>query len=240
MMSWLRKVEHELKQTVMRPGTQLTRGQKFLRLCIDLARHARRELRDHSAPTMAAALTYRTIFGFVPMLVMALIVFRAFGGFADSQDGLRNVVYDLLEVQVQALEESADPPEEEDGSAAAPEEPPRSYFLRKIDRTLEVNTPQVDPNADEDIQREQANAEMRQRIDQLLGGLSEGASSISIGSIGVIGMLVLIWAALGLVVTVERTFNVVYNAPSGHLEGLLKNGQQRQSMDQEFESRPKV
>ena len=56
---------------------------------------------------------------------------------------------------------------------------------------------------------------MRAKIDELIGGLAEGATSINIGSIGVVGMLLLIWAAVGLIVTVEKTFNVIFRAPEG-------------------------
>lgn len=222
-------IKREVVISITRPRTQLTRWQRLFRYAIDLARHARQELRDHSAPTMAAALTYRTIFGLVPMLVMAMIVFRAFGGFADSQDGIRNLVYDLLELQVEVVDQvqtdlpAADPeiiepnapsaiPQEND---AAPANAPGSWFTRKIQQTIEAQATTIDPALQAELDRQKANAEMKERIDDLVGGLSEGASSISINSIGVIGMLVLIWAALGLIVTVEKTFNVIYNAPSG-------------------------
>lgn len=222
-------IKREIVTSITRPRTQLTRWQRMFRYAIDLARHARQELRDHSAPTMAAALTYRTIFGLVPMLVMAMIVFRAFGGFADSQDGVRNLVYDLLELEVELVEQvQADPPaadpqitEPNTPSAAAPESdaaparPPGSWFTRKLQQTIEAHENKVDPAVQAELDRLKANAEMKARIDEFVGGLSEGASSISINSIGVIGMLLLIWAALGLIVTVEKTFNVIYNAPSG-------------------------
>jgi len=65
------------------------------------------------------------------------------------------------------------------------------------------------------LEQARANAEMRRRIDEMVGGLAEGATTISIKSIGVVGMLLLIWAAVGLIVTVEKTFNVIFKAPSG-------------------------
>lgn len=206
MRPWLRKLERELRVTLTRPGAQLTRGQRFLRLCIDMGRHARQELREHSATTMAAALTYRTIFGLVPMIVMAMIVFQAFGGFSDSKDGLRDLVYDLLEIQVDAVEVING----EDNEEAVQEVSERSWLGTQIDFGLGL-----DPATGAEVEARQANAEMRQRIDDLIGGLADGATSINIGSIGVAGTLLLIWAALGLIVTVEKTFNVIFNAPSG-------------------------
>ena len=223
MKSWLTQLERELKVTLTRPGAQLTRGQRLIRYSIDLARHARKELRDDSATTMAAALTYRTIFGLVPVVVMALIVFQAFGGFAGSKEGLTEIVYTYFD-----LNGHASPTNEDDKPVGVldsqivynQEQVKRLQARAWIDRTsftraISFKLLAFDPEIEEALARERANREMRQRIDELVGSLAEGATSIRIGSIGVVGTLILIWAALGLVVTVENTFNIIYNAPSG-------------------------
>jgi membrane protein len=213
--AWLKKLEHELRITLTKPGAQLTRGQRTIQLSIDLARHARRQLRENSATTMAAALTYRTIFGLVPMLVMALIVFRAFGGFDDSKDGLTNLVYKYLELEIDAaaqVEEAGDGSTEAVDAPTSDPPPTRSWLGTQIDLVLADEDSFAESEAAE---QERANAEMREKIDELVGGLAEGATSISIGSIGVVGMLLLIWAAVGLIVTVEKTFNIIFKAPEG-------------------------
>lgn len=215
MKAWLKKLEHELRVTLTKPSAQLTRGQRTIHLSIDLARHARRLLRENSASTMAAALTYRTIFGLVPMLVMALIVFRAFGGFADSKEGLTDLVYQYLNLEIDAaavVEE--EPPEADAGGESDTDEPEAidSWISEQIDLVFGEEDAIAEAEAAEQAR---ANAEMRARIDGLVGGLAEGATSISIGSIGVVGMLLLIWAAVGLIVTVEKTFNIIFRAPQG-------------------------
>lgn len=53
--AWLHNIERELRETLTNPAGQVTRGQRLLFFCFGLFRHARRELTDHSAPTMAAA-----------------------------------------------------------------------------------------------------------------------------------------------------------------------------------------
>jgi membrane protein len=215
MKQWLKTLEHELRVTLTKPGAQLTRGQRFIQFSIDLARHARRQLRENSATTMAAALTYRTIFGLVPMVVMALIVFRAFGGFADSKDGLTNIVYEYLELNIDVATEvdqgssddlppNIDPLESDDLS--------RSWLGKQIDFVMGDEYAQAQQD---ELEQARANAEMRRRIDEVVGGVAEGATSLSFKSIGVVGMLLLIWAAVGLIVTVEKTFNVIFNAPTG-------------------------
>lgn len=216
MKAWLKKLEHELRITLTKPGAQLTRGQRTIQLSIDLARHARRLLRENSATTMAAALTYRTIFGLVPMLVMALIVFRAFGGFADSKEGITDLVYQYLQLEIDATSAIDQAPPEEDDTPPTEQltDPPpqRSWLAMQADLVLGNEEAIAQAEAAEQAR---ANAEMRKRIDEFVGGLAEGATSISIGSIGVVGMMLLIWAAVGLIVTVEKTFNIIFKAPSG-------------------------
>lgn len=215
MKDWLKKLEHELRITLTKPGAQLTRGQRTIQLSLDLARHARRQLRENSATTMAAALTYRTIFGLVPMIVMALIVFKAFGGFDNSKDGLTKLVYNYFNLNIESVE-PIDPasPDETLVEDPVPDEPlpERSWLGTQIDLVLGDEEALAKAKAAEQAR---ANAEMRAKIDELLGGLAEGANSISFGSIGVVGMLLLIWAAVGLIVTVEKTFNVIFKAPQG-------------------------
>lgn len=259
VMRWIKQLEQRLRATAADSDTSLTRGQRFLWFCLDLGRHARKELRDDSAPTMAAALTYRTIFGLVPMVVMALIVFRAFGGFEDTQQSLTDDVYDMLgieevdtEAELAKLIEQAEALEKAKLEAAAtkqpaparipdldpknPTPPPAkpappneaqanapnskaSWWGKPFKQVASVDPADADKLADPELEAKRAqliaNAEMRERIDDLLQGLAKAATSIKIGGIGIIGMLLLIWAAIGLIVTVEKTFNVVFNAPQG-------------------------
>ena len=49
---------------------------RFLQVC----RYAVGELREHRARQMAAALTFHTIFALIPVVVLAILVFRALGG----------------------------------------------------------------------------------------------------------------------------------------------------------------
>ncbi len=57
--------------------------------------------------------------------------------------------------------------------------------------------------------------EVRERIEEVVNPIIQNAWSLNFGSIGAVGMLVLIWAALALLVTVETAFNTVYKAPAG-------------------------
>ncbi|XAM00530.1 YihY family inner membrane protein [Phycisphaeraceae bacterium D3-23] len=208
-MKWFHRLKLELRIALTRPRTNLTRGQRFVRYCMDLALHARNELREDAATTMAAALTYRTIFGLVPVLVMTLIVFRAFGGFDDNaQNGLRDMVYSVLEIERPDPTPTDDPAED-------------AKLQLNVDDFPEMFRPLVEEAIAKSIQESplaaagRAEIELQQRIDNILGDLSSRAANIDMSKIGVVGMLILIWAALGLIVTIEKNFNVIFKAPQG-------------------------
>ena len=221
MLHWLHRLYRETRLALTRPKTQLTRGQRLIRYGIDLGRHARNELRNDSAATMAAALTYRTIFGIVPLIVMTLIVFKAFGGFSDTQQSLTGLVYGALELEVevetQPPPDSTDPPGSPGSPGSAdpaipPDTSPAPFSWMQPLPPVHADEGAVsDPEQD----RAQANQEMRRRIDALLGDIAGRAGDIHIGSIGVVGTLALIWAALGLIICIEKNFNVVCKAPQG-------------------------
>ena len=65
---------------------------------------------------------------------------------------------------------------------------------------------------------------LRASIDKIVGDLTEKAANVSFGSIGMVGLAVLIWAGLSLVITVEQAFNQIYQCPDGrpwHMRILL-------------------
>lgn len=63
----------------------LARTWSYLR---DLARHGGRQLVRDRAPQLAAALSYRTVFSLIPVLVLGLIALKAFYG----EDGIRDLL----------------------------------------------------------------------------------------------------------------------------------------------------
>ncbi len=70
---------HWLKRVVTQPREELDRWQKAVRFTYDLGRFGARQLRHDRAQEMAAALSFRTIFGLLPVLVVATVVVRALG-----------------------------------------------------------------------------------------------------------------------------------------------------------------
>ena len=154
-----------LEWLIGHPVAELSRAQRFLRFVVNLVRHCSRELRDNDASEMAAALTYRTIFGLVPLMMVSMLAFRLFGDMETAARHLQSAAYRFFNYQ-------------------------------------------VDPNRPEA-------AAFKEALDERLLALMTSVSDLSFEAIGAVGALLLIWAALGLLVSLENAANQIYRAPRG-------------------------
>jgi membrane protein len=154
-----------LEWLLSRPVAELSRAQRFLRFAVDLTRHASRELRDDDAGQIAAALTYRTIFSLVPLLMVSMLAFRMFGDMDVAYRNLQTAAY--------------------------------AFFNYQVDAT-----------------RPEAVA-FKAELDERLLAIMKAVSSLRFETIGAVGALLLIWAALGLLVSFENAANRIYRAPRG-------------------------
>lgn len=148
-----------LKRLLSTPTEELNRWQYALRFTLELCRHGGRRLAEDRAGQMAAALSFRTIFGLVPVIIIAILLFRAFGG----ADLFANLIQQLVEAA--NLHDVKSP----DGSQSLAE--------------------------------------------WLTGIVTYMDAHINGRTIGVIGLLVLAWAAISLLSTIERCFNTICQAP---------------------------
>lgn len=184
------------------PLSELNRWQRSARYVVGIARYGAHELKEDRASQMAAALTYRTIFSLVPLFVLSLLVFNAFGSFASVGGDLQNKIYDYLGLNAITLESSAEPSAPEAVETAAP---PSDATAPEPD-TADAGT--------EDLPAENI-ADTKARVDELLSDLQQQVASVNLTSIGMVGLGLLIWAGLSLVVSLETCFNRVYHAPQG-------------------------
>jgi len=159
------RLQRYLEWLVTHPVAELSRAQRFLRFAVNLVRHCSRELRANDAGEMAAALTYRTIFGLVPLLMVSMLAFRLFGDMEKAARELQSAAYAFFNYEVD------------------PARPEAMAFKTALDERLF------------DVMR-------------AVGGLSFEA-------IGAVGALLLIWAALGLLISFEDAANRIYRAPRG-------------------------
>jgi membrane protein len=159
------RLESYLEWLITHPVAELNRAQRSLRFAVDLVRHCSRELRENDAAQMAAALTYRTIFGLVPLLMVSMLAFRLFGDMETAARHLQTAAY--------------------------------AFFNYEVDAT-----------------RSEATA-FKTALDERLLGLMRSVSELSFEAIGAVGALLLIWAALGLLISLENAANRIYRAPRG-------------------------
>ena len=106
-MDPLVRLESYVEWLIAHPVAELSRAQRFLRFAVELARHGARELRNNDAAQMAAALTYRTIFGLVPLLMVSMLAFRLFGDMEAAARHLQSAAYAFFNYQVDSSRSEA-------------------------------------------------------------------------------------------------------------------------------------
>jgi YihY family inner membrane protein len=150
-------------------------------------------------PLMAAALAYRTIFGLVPVLIIALSMLGAFA----SERGIKEVVDSSL--RYSGLAEVFQIEEKAGGDSGAPQQTPQQPPQQQ--KPPEADTGEKPVVSGPVIQRE--------KLDEWVKSLSGGVKSISFTGIGIASLLLLIYAAVSMVVEIEYAFNRIYEAPAG-------------------------
>ena len=135
-----------------------------------LWRHCLRLLKVNRCGTQAAALSYHTIFGIVPLAIVMLLIFRLFPTSQDLGQRVRQFIYDQA-------------------------------HLTNIEYTIESQ----DPSKTQSIR-------LVDQIDRITG---EFLSNLDTGAITLISGILVIWAAIGLLTTIERAFNNIWHAPRG-------------------------
>ncbi|MDX2016674.1 MAG: YihY/virulence factor BrkB family protein [Planctomycetota bacterium] len=144
-----------------------------------------------NVPRMAAALSYRTLFSIIPILVVSLALFGAF-----SKEGdISRVVNQLL--QFTGISEIV---VEDPGTGEGPTKPSASP-----DPAATPGGASVPPPA----------AHSRARLDEFITGIVARVREVKFSAIAIVGLLALIYAAITLIVEMEDAFNQIFRAPEG-------------------------
>ncbi len=154
-----------LEKLLSTPTTELGKASHFLIFQIKLWSHCARLLKKNRAGQQAAALSYHTIFGIVPLAIVMLLIFQSFPAYTSIGEGLKNLVYD--ELQLSNIEYSA----------PTAEEPEKTIAITEY-------------------------------LDGLVASFFTGVNK---GSITLFSGLIVIWAALALLSTIERAFNNIWH-----------------------------
>jgi membrane protein len=195
-----------------------------------LIMHCAREMAHDRATMMAAALTYRTIFSLIPTIVLALLVFNAFGGFGDTREVIQKKIFQQLGIP--SLELPTEAPKAHKPLADVMDDYWASQFggyeayaesdapATQVATTAPEGTLALVPGAEtmpssQPARTAEENNHLRNSINGILDQLTGQVSKISFGSIGGIGFLVLVWGAMALIITVEQSFNKIYGCEQG-------------------------
>jgi membrane protein len=149
------------------PSAQLGRVGRFLVFQRKLWWHCARLLQKNRAGPQAAALSYHTIFGIVPLAVVTLLVFQLFPKYADIGQEIKNSVYAELHLSTIEYPDPANP-----------------------DATIKL-TDNLDAI-----------------VEKVFTGFNQG-------TIAILGAILIIWAAVDLLATIEGAFNHIWGVGRG-------------------------
>lgn len=181
-------------------GRLISERDEFRR-AIGVTRIAMRGLISSGIPRMAAALSYRTIFSLIPVLVVGVAVVGSFM----SEAQLQSVVAELLDRA--GLSEIAV------GTDAA-FDPPRESWREARESGWGAVKPgfETDPMPRElavGASGDQAGPGNGGRLDEWITDLVQRVRTIRLEAIGLIGLVLLIWAAISMLLELEGTFDQV-------------------------------
>lgn len=159
----------KLKELLSTPSAQLGKASRFIVFQIKLWSHCARLLKKNRSGQQAAALSYHTIFGIVPLAIVTLMIFRLFPTYSYIGDRVRNFIYE------------------------------QANFTA-------FNSPvQSGDNTDQTIK-------LTEHLDAIVARFFDETNK---GQIGLFSILIVIWAALALLATIEKSFNNIWHVATG-------------------------
>jgi membrane protein len=158
-----------LEKLLTTPTTQVGRAGRFVIFQIKLWSHCARLLKLNRSGQQAAALSYHTIFGIVPLAIVMLLIFQSFPAYSDIGVEVKNFIYN--QANLSAFKSPA--PGGEDS---------------------------------------QETVVLTEHLDGLVDRFFAETNK---GQIGLFSVLFVIWAALALLATIEKSFNNIWHVASG-------------------------
>jgi len=157
-----------LTRLLSTPTAQLGKASRFVVFQIKLWSHCWRLLTKNRAGQQAAALSYHTIFGIVPLTILILLIFQLFPAYSGLGKEVKNRIYEQL--QLSTIEYPPDPEKPEEKIA------------------------------------------ITEYLDDIVGGF---LTRFDEGSIALLSAVIVIWASLSLLSTIERAFNRIWHVGKG-------------------------
>jgi membrane protein len=150
-------------------------------------------------PQMAAALSYRTIFGMVPTIVVGLVVLQAVATPEDIASILKRGL-EYTGISQIGLDEGNASKEEVGPSPGADAEP----SVEGEPKGLQVDEVGQGPDANG-----------AKHLDEWIQETVTKISGLKLKTVGIVGLALLMYAALSMLIEIERAFNQIYRARAG-------------------------
>lgn len=167
-------------------------------------------------PRMAAALAYRTIFSIIPVMAIGLLIFGSVVSDEQVESGVRRVltfagISQIATVDTGSLENAGE------RTVVDPVEDPTG--VEELEEVL-VDPSAIAENTEEVIETLSqtdifANADLEQVITDLITRVNSSIRNVPTGWIALTSGLVLFYAAMSMLIEIEKAFNQLCGAPSG-------------------------
>lgn len=158
-----------IRKLLSTPTVQLGKAGRFMVFQIKLWSHCARLLKKNRSGQQAAALSYNTIFGLIPLAIVALLVFETFPASSDVGDKIKNFIYEELHLSN------------------------ISYPAGNKENSQETIV-------------------LTEYLDNIVEGFFTGMHK---GTITIISVIIVVWAAIALLSTIERSFNMIWHVSKG-------------------------
>ncbi len=161
-----------------------------------LGKVAGHRYRSSQITQMAAALSFRSIFGLIPMLAVGLVVLHSFVNEAQ----MRRVIATMLDYTGMASIYI------DTGKVSAGSTPVDDIFL--------FGPPS--PAQRQAVEQAQiAEAVHKERLDEWITRFLDRVGAVNFGAVGIVGLVLLIYAALSIIVEAEKSFNQIIEVATG-------------------------
>ena len=167
------------------PGEELGRWGKFAKFQIQLWKFCAKRLRANNAAAMSTSLCYRTIFAMVPVIVLAALVMKATGQFEDYKTSLTQFLTTSGLAEIEVAQQKPEPTTTPNAEAST-HRPPSTQ-----------PTPSSGKN------------NLAAHIQELIDSVEE---KVTLGAVGPIGIVLLVWSAVTMLTTIERSLNRIFGA----------------------------
>jgi YihY family inner membrane protein len=148
----------------------------FWKLCL-------RRLGKRQFAAYSSALSFRTIFAMVPILVLAILIMKSVGLVEEGKKSLRAFLERSGFEEISLVQHSETAPASQDGGATS--QPAEASAEEPASKTINV-----------------AN-----QIEEVVSGVEQ---KINVRALGPIGIVLLVWTALTLLITMEESLNRIF------------------------------